>query len=151
MLLLNILDTGVSAMSSHLKMVVFLSLGLLVVFGWHFATVFGLIGSAPETRAGFFIRVGCIFAGFLFLSAFIAGLLARRGEDGPFPDEREEKVLLKTEQFGVAIVYVGLLFVAWFAFLPMTPMQFANSLLAVVCLAELCKIIYGVIVLKRHF
>jgi len=136
-------------MSPHIKMVVFLSLGLLAVFAWHFATVFGFIGSAPLTQGEFFIRIGGIFLGFLVASAITASLIAKSDETAVMPDEREEKIELECERVGVAVLYIGLLVVMWFAFTPMTPMQMANAVLAAVCISELIKILYAFFLLNK--
>ena len=136
-------------MSPHIRSIVFLSLGLLLVFAWHFGTVFGFFGNAPATRGEFFIRVGVIFVIFLAISGITAVLVAKHTGFPPEPDEREERILLKTEQIGMATVYAGLLLLAWLVFTPFSPMQMANAILAVICVAELVKIVYGLAVLKR--
>ncbi len=136
-------------MSTHFKMVISLSLGLLFLFGWHFATVLGLLGTAPETQAEFFIRIGFIIILFLFISVVTTILVARKDENAISPDEREEKIELRTDRMGMASLYIGLIIVMWFAFTPMTPMQIANSILAVACITEIIKISYGLFLLKR--
>jgi len=136
-------------MSPRVRMIVGLSIVLLVIFGWHFATVFELVGKAPQTRGEFFMRLGIIFGGFWVSSMIIAVLQDKR--DGKFnvPDEREEAILLRTEQIGLNVVYAGLLLVMWFSFTPMSPMQIANALLAVLCICEIAKLVYGLLVLRR--
>jgi len=136
-------------MSPRVRMIVGLSIGLLVIFGWHFATVFGIIGNAPQTRGEFFVRLGIIFVGFLIVSAIVAVLQDKRDGKLNMPDEREEAILLRTEQIGLNVVYAGLILVIWFSFTPMKPMQIANALLAVVCVSEISKLVYGLLVLKR--
>lgn len=138
-------------MSPYVKAIVFLSLGLLVVFGWHFATVLGILGNPPQTRGEFFIRIGLIFFAFLVVSGISAALVSKHTEQPTEPDEREEIVLLKTERVGMVTVYAGLVLVAWMVFTPFTPMQMANALLALVCVTEFVKIVYGVAILKRRF
>ena len=138
-------------MSPHIKMVVYLSLALLAVFGWHFATVFGVLGDAPETRSEFFIRIGIIFIIFFISSIITSVLMAKKDENAPPPDEREEKIELIVERVGLVTMYIGLLVVMWFAFIPMTAMQIANAILAVICITELIKICYGLFILKRGF
>ena len=136
-------------MSPRVRMIVGLSIGLLVIFGWHFATVFGVIGNAPQTRSEFFVRLGIIFVGFLVVSTIVAILQDKRNSKLNMPDEREEEILLRTEQIGLYVVYAGILLVIWFSFAPMKPMQIANALLAIVCVSEISKLVYGLLVLKR--
>lgn len=136
-------------MSNHIKMVVFLSIGLLIVFGWHFATVFGFIGTPPQSQTEFFLRIGVIFVAFLALSAVTATLISAKDESEVMPDEREEKIELKAERNGSVVVYLGLLVVMWLVFTPLTPMQTANAILGVVCVAELIKIVSGLLYLKK--
>ena len=136
-------------MSPHIKSIVLLSIGLLVVFGWHFGTVFGFYGNAPQTQGEFFTRIGLIFIGFLVISAITAGIVAKRTGLPPVPDEREDKMLLKTERIGVTTLYAGLLLVSWLVFTPLTPIQVANAILAVVCVTEIVKITYGMMMLNR--
>lgn len=136
-------------MSPHIKSIVLLSIGLLAVFGWHFGTVFGFYGNAPQTQGDFFTRIGLIFIGFLVISAITAGIVAKRTGLPPVPDEREDKMLLKTERIGVTTLYAGLLLVSWLVFTPLTPIQVANAILAVVCVTEIVKITYGMMMLNR--
>jgi hypothetical protein len=137
------------AMSVHIKFVVFLSLGLLLVFAWHFATVFGIVGSAPQTQGEFFIRFGIIVVVFVFFSITTSLIIARYDEQAILPDEREEKVELKAERNGGIVVYLGLILLMWLVFKPLSPMQMANSILAVMCTAELIKIGSGIYYLRR--
>jgi len=138
-------------MSPHVRFVVFLSLGLSAVFAWHFATVLGIVGNAPQTRGEFFIRLGIIVVLFLICSAVIGVLMSKRDETAALPDEREHEIELKADRVGVAVIYIGLLMVMWFAFTPMSPMAVANAILAVVFASELIKLAYGVFILKRGF
>lgn len=138
-------------MSTHIKMVIFLSLGLLLVFGWHFATVLGFFGSPPETQEEFFIRFGIIVATFFLFTIVTTQIIARRDEQAIMPDEREEKAELKAERNGGLVVYLGLLLLMWFVFKPMSPMQIANGILAVFCVAELVKIGSGIYYLRKGY
>jgi len=136
-------------MSSHIKMVVFLSLGLLAVLVWHFGTVFGVFGEAPATQTEFFLRIGIIIVAFLIASAVVAAMVGSRDENAVLPDEREELIELKAERHGAIVIYLGLFCVMWLAFKPLTPMQIANAILGVMCLAEIVKIVSGLILLRR--
>jgi len=136
-------------MSDHIKMVVFSSTGLLLVFAWHFATVFGMLGSAPQTRSEFFVRFGIIMVVFLASSAVSAVLIAKKDENAVTPDEREEQIELRAERLGMMVIYAGLILLMWFVFSPMDPMQVANAVLGIVCIAELVKIVFGLIYLRK--
>jgi len=136
-------------MSTHFKLIVFLSLGLLMAFGWHFATIFGFLGTAPETQTEFFVRIGFIILVWFVISALTSILVAKKDENAVLPDEREEKIELKADRIGVVSLYMGLLIVMWLAFTPLTPMQVANAILAVVCITEIIKLLYGLHLLKR--
>jgi len=136
-------------MSAHLKLIVFLSLGLLMAFGWHFSTVFGFLGAAPVTQSDFFIRIGSIVLVFIVISVVTSVMIAKKDENSVLPDEREEKIELKADRVGVGSLYIGLMMVMWFVFIPLTPMQVANAILAVVCVTEIIKILYGLFLLKR--
>lgn len=137
-------------MSAHIKMVVYLSLGLLAVFAWHFGTVLGFFGTAPQTQSEFFWRVGLILVGFFIVSVVTSILVAKNDEHGALPDEREEKIEMKAEQNGVFAIYAGLLVLMWLVFIPMTPMQVANGILAVVCFTEIVKLVSGLYYLNRR-
>lgn len=136
-------------MSNHLKLVIYSSIGLLLVFAWHFATVFGLFGHAPATRSEFFVRFGLIMLAFLVSSAVAAAFIANKDENAIEPDEREEQIELRAERLGVLVVYAGLICLMWFVFTPMEPMQVANAILGIVCIAELFKIIAGLKYLRN--
>lgn len=136
-------------MSTHIKLIVFLSLGLLLVFAWHFATVFELFGTTPQTQDEFFLRLGIILAAFIFCSIATTQIIARRDEQALLPDEREEKIELKAERNGGAVTYLGLILLMWFVFEPMSPIQMANGILAVICVAELVKIGSGIYYLRK--
>ncbi len=135
-------------LSPYSKMVVYLSLGLLLVFAWHFSTVLGFVGTAPVTKSEFFIRLGVILVGFFVVSVIAAIKVGSSDERAALPDEREEKVELKSERFGLIMLYAGLLVVLWFAFTPLSPIQIANAVLAAVCVSELTKLIYALCLLK---
>lgn len=136
-------------MSTHFKLIVFLSLGLLMAFGWHFSTVFGFLGTAPVTQADFFIRIGFIIFVFIVVSVITSIMVAKKDENAVLADEREEKIELKTDRIGAISLYIGLIIVMWFVFTPLAPMQVANAILAVVCVTEIIKILYGLFLLKR--
>jgi hypothetical protein len=135
-------------MSTHFKTIVFLSVGLLMVFGWHFLTVFGFLGVAPATQTDFFIRIGSIIFGFIVVSSITTIMVGKKNSNAVFPDEREEKIELKAERLGVVSLYIGLIVVMWLVFTPLTPMQVANAILVVVCITEIIKISYGLFLLK---
>ena len=109
-------------MSVHVKMGMFLAIGLLVVFAWHFGTVLGLFGTAPATQSAFFIRIGIMLVGFFVASVVTSILVAKRDESAPLPDEREERVELLAERNGSVAIYVAFLCLMWFVFTPLTPM-----------------------------
>lgn len=131
-------------MPSHTNLIIGLSAGLLIVFVWHFATVFGFIGSPPETRAEFFIRVGIIALAFLGTSAITAAIMANKTDTNLEPDEREEQIYLRAERVGSVVVYLGLILLMWIVFAPLTPMQTANAILGIVWIAEFVKLIAGI-------
>ncbi len=136
-------------MSTYMKVIVFINLALLIVFGWHFATVFGFLGTAPQTQSEFFIRLGVILIAYIASAIITAFMVLRKTGNAPLPDEREEIIELKTERVGVPVLYIGLIVVAWYAFMPLTAIQTANAILAAVCVSELSKICYGLFILKR--
>lgn len=143
----NIMDL---VMSHHIKMVVYLSSGLLLVFGWHFATVFGVLGPTPQTRGEFFIRFGALVTIFIVASAVTAALIASKvGEDEVEPDEREKIIGLKAERNGSVTVMLSLFILMWLVFQPMSPMAIANSILAILCIGEIVKIVSGLIYLRK--
>jgi len=130
-------------MSNHLKMVVYCSTGLLLLFAWHFATVFGILGSPPQSRSEFFVRIGIFVAAFLVSSIVSSVFIARKDETAILPDEREEQIELRVERYGLLVVYAGIVLLMWFVFTPMEPMQVANALLGILCISETAKIIIG--------
>ena len=136
-------------MSAHIKMVFFLSLSLLAVFGWHFATVLGIFGTAPATQSAFFIRLGLILGGFIIVAIITSILVQKRDENAALPDEREEKIEMLAERNGMLAIYAGLLVLMWMAFSPLTPMQMANGILAVVCFNEIIKLVSALYYLRR--
>lgn len=136
-------------MSPHMKFVVGLSVALYVPILWHFATVFGYLGEPPQTRGEFFLRIGFIFVGFVVVSAVVGSILeARIGERDVMPDEREWQIHTRAERNGGWALMVGLIALMWFAFSPMTPMDMANSALAVLAIGEAVKIVSGLIYLR---
>lgn len=137
-------------MSNYIKMVIFLSSAFLLMFGWHFATVFGFLGSAPETRSEFFIRLGIMIGVFVVLSINSASLMLKKGnEDELDPDEREKIVELKAERNGSVFVMLSLIILMWFILQPMSPMAIANSILAILCIGEIIKLSTGLIYLRK--
>lgn len=128
-------------MSPYQKMTLYLSIALLLAFGWHFGTVLGLFGTAPLTQGAFFARIGAILGLFVAASFVTALVVGRAGPRAALPDEREEWIELRAQRSGVMTLYLGLLLLAWFAFSPMTPVGFANGLLAVVCVTEIVKVL----------
>jgi len=130
-------------MSNHLKMVVYCSTGLLLLFAWHFATVFGVVGSPPQSRSELFIRFGIFIAAFLISSVVSSVFIARKDENAVLPDEREEQIERRVERHGLTVVYAGIVCLMWFVFTPLEPMQVANALLGIVCISEAFKIIMG--------
>ena len=77
-------------MSKHMRFVIGLSTLMFVPILWHFATVFGYLGEPPQTRGGFFLRIGLIAAGFIVVSVITARIIAtRHGDSEIMPDERE--------------------------------------------------------------
>lgn len=137
-------------MSNTLKMIVYSSVGLLAVFAWHFATVFGIVGSPPQSRAEFFIRFAIIMVVWFVSSGVAAVLIAKNDENDGSPDEREEQILFKVERNSVFVLYAGMLCLMWFVFTPMTPMQIANALLGIVFIAEAFKIVSGLQYLRSR-
>jgi hypothetical protein len=131
-------------------MLTFLTYGLLAVFAWHFGTVLGWFGTAPATPGEFFWRLGIILVGFFVVSVVTAIKVASGDETAAMPDEREEKIELRAERVGVIVLYLGLLVVVWLAFSPLTPMQFANAVLAAVCAAELIKMTYALVIMNKQ-
>ena len=135
-------------MSRHMKFVIGLSTLMFVPILWHFATVFGYLGEPPETRGGFFLRIGLIFAGFVALSAITSSIIAaRHGEDEVMPDEREWWIETRAERNGGWAVMICLIGLMWFAFTPMQPMDVANAALAIIAIGEAVKIVSGLVYL----
>jgi len=131
-------------MSRHMQFIFGLSAGMFVMIGWHYATVFGLLGSPPQSRGEFFIRIGIIVFIFIVSSFVISALIiSREGEGKVIPDEREQIIELKAERNGGWVMYAGLVVMMWFAFQPLAPMALANNLLAIICVAELVKLASG--------
>ena len=136
-------------MSTHMRFVIGLSLLIFVPVLWHFATVFGYFGDAPQTRGSFFLRIGMIAGGFLVLSMILASVLAvRQSGDGIEPDEREELIETRAERNGGWALMAGLVGLMWFAFTPMQPIEVANAALAILAIGEAVKVISGLIYLR---
>ena len=136
-------------MSPSMNFTLWASSLLLLPFGWHFGTVFGLWGTPPATRAELFIRIAVIVVGFVVASIVLAIVTASRADDDEFmPDEREEIIVQKAERNGYYFLSVGLVFLMWAVFEPMSPMDIANALIAIICLGEVVKILSGLIYLR---
>ena len=136
-------------MSSSLRYTMVLSVLMFLPFGWHFGTVLGFWGDAPETRADLFWRLGIIVTAFIICSIIVAIVSASLNKDDDMvPDEREDIVLQKAERNGYFALSSAIMLVIWFAFAPMNAMDVANALLLSVCFAEAVKIISGVIYLR---
>lgn len=129
-------------MSIHFKTIIFCSIGLLLLFTWHFATVFGIVGSAPQTRSEFFVRFSLFMAAFL-ISSIVSFIFIAKKENGIKPDEREEQIGLRVERNSIFVLYAGMICLMWFVFIPMEPMQVANAILGIMCVAEAFKIATG--------
>jgi len=136
-------------MSRYMKFVIGAASVMLVLLGWHFGTVFGLWGAAPETQTEFFIRLGIIVTGFIIISIVSAILVGARSDDDLEPDEREVHIVRKAERNGGYVVMAGLICLMWFVFRPMTPMQIANAALGILSLGELAKIASGLLYLRQ--
>ncbi len=137
-------------MSNYIRMVILLSGGLLLLLGWHFATVFGYLGTAPETRADFFIRLGIFVGALVVLSIVSASVMIKSGnEDELDPDEREKIAELKAERNGSVFVMISMIILLWFILQPMSPMAIANSILGIICLGEVIKITTGLFYLRK--
>ncbi|GAB5447737.1 hypothetical protein [Gymnodinialimonas sp.] len=136
-------------MTAYLKTSNAVTIGFLIAMAWHFGTVFGLFGTAPSNQAEMFIRLGLII-GVTIAVLFATALTLQTKLQAPLlPDEREEKIERLSEAAGVMTIYIGLLILAWFAFAPLSPMQFVNGLLAVVTVTELVKLLF-VLALHRR-
>lgn len=128
-------------MTAYLKTSNLVTIGFLAAMCWHFGTVFGLFGTPPIGQSDMFIRLGVII-GVTILTAFLAAFTIQKRQGSPLlPDEREEKIERLSEAFGVMSIYIGLLLLAWFAFMPLSPVQFVNGILAIVSITELLKLL----------
>jgi len=134
--------------SKSLKTIIFCSIGLLLLVAWHFATVFGIVGSPPETRAEFFVRIGLFMGAFLISSIVSFFFIALKDESEIEPDEREELIGLRVERQGILVIYAGLICLMWFVFIPMEPMQVANAILGVLWISEAFKVFVGLKLLR---
>lgn len=121
----------------------------LIPIGWHFGTVLGLWGTAPNTRTAFFIRTGILIGLGIVVSIIVSIVLAAASGDGEFePNEREKLILRKSELAGYYVLAAGVVLVMWFAFVPMTPMQIANALLAAFAISEAFKVVAGAVLFR---
>ncbi|MEL6693623.1 MAG: hypothetical protein AAFQ12_11420 [Pseudomonadota bacterium] len=136
-------------MSPSMSFTVWMSGLLLLPFGWHFGTVFDLWGTPPATRAEFFIRIAIIVVLFVIASIVIAIMTASRTGDEEFePDEREQIIVQKAERNGYYALSCGLVYIMWAVFEPMSAMDTANALLAIICFGEVVKIVSGLLYLR---
>lgn len=136
-------------MSTHMKFVIGLSLLIFIPILWHFATVFGYMGTPVQTRGEFFLRMGVIAAAFIVLSVITSTIIASRlGSSEIEPDEREWLIETRAERNGGWALMVGLVGLMWFAFTPMQPMDVANTALAILALGEAIKIVSGLLYLR---
>ena len=134
-------------MTAYLKTSNSVTIGFLIAMLWHFGTVAGLFGTAPLGQADMFIRLAVIIGATVVVS-FISALAIQRWQGSPMlPDEREEKIERVSETVGTVMIYAGLLVLAWFAFAPLSPVQFVNGILIIVAVTELVKLL---IVLYLH-
>lgn len=136
-------------MSPSMNFTIWMSSLLLLPFGWHFGTVLGFWGTPPVTRADLFIRIAVIVVLFV-ITAIIWSIIAasRSGDDEFEPDEREQIIVQKAERNGYFFLSGGMVYLMWVVFDPMTAMDIANTILAIICLGELVKIISGLIYLR---
>lgn len=134
-------------MTAYLKTSNAVTVGFLAAMLWHFGTVLGLFGAPPAGQADMFIRLGIILGVTVGVSIAVAFVVEKRDGAPLLPDEREEKIERVSETIGTVTIYIGLLALAWFAFLPLSPLQFVNGILLVVALTELVKLL---IVLYLH-
>jgi len=137
-----------TVMSNHFKTIIFCSIALLLLFAWHFATVFGILGSPPQTRSEFFVRFGLFMAAF-FISCVGSLIYIAIKEDTAEPDEREQLIELRVERNSILVLYAGMVCLMWFVFKPMQPMQVANAILGIICVAETFKIVTALKYLRK--
>ena len=88
------------------------------------------------------MRFGLFMAAFL-ISSIVSFIFIAKKEDGVKPDEREEQIGLRVERNSVLVLYAGMICLMWFVFTPMEPMQVANAILGIMCVAEAFKIATG--------
>lgn len=117
---------------------------------WHFGTVLGFWGAAPQTQTGLFIRIG-IFVGITVLGSIALAIFTAlvSGTDEFEPDEREKLILRKTDLAGHLALASGVVVVIWFVFTPLTPMQTANALLGAIVFGEIAKLLAGAFYLVK--
>lgn len=136
-------------MSPSMNFTIWMSSLLLVPFGWHLGTVYGFWGTPPATRAELFVRIGVIVILFIIASIVVAIISASRTGDEEFePDEREQQIIQKAERNGYFFLSSGLVFLMWVVFAPMSPMEIANAIIAIICLGEVVKIASGLVYLR---
>ena len=136
-------------MSTYMKFIYGATSIMLLALGWHFGTVFGFWGAAPQTPVEFFVRLAIIVVGFIIISTVSAIMVASKDEDAIEPDERETAIVRKAERDGGYVASFGLCVMMWMAFRSLEPMALANIALAFLSLAELTKITAGAIYLRR--
>lgn len=137
-------------MTAYLKTSNTITILFLLLVGWHFGTVFGFFGVAPTGQTDVFLRLAIIIGGTM-ISAFIASYTFLSRNAYPLmPDEREEKIERVSEGIGVLMLYIGLIFLAWFAFAPLQPFEIVNGMLAVVAITELVKLLIVFVLHKRE-
>lgn len=136
-------------MSTYMKFIFGATSIMLLALGWHFGTVFGFWGMAPQTPIEFFVRLAVIVVGFIIISTVSAIMVASKDEDAIEPDEREKTIVLKAERNGGFMASIGLCALMWLVFKPLSPMDIANIALAALSLAELTKIASGAIYLRQ--
>jgi len=136
-------------MSELTKYTSIASAGLLLAIGWHFGTVLGLFGSAPQTPEAFFWRIGSFTLAFIVAVIVISIWRSLVDEVELEADEREQKVIDKSEKIAGVVLAIGVVNLVWLAFQPLTPMQTANFALASLCLAEMARLISAAIFTSR--
>lgn len=136
-------------MSTYMKFIFGATSIMLLALGWHFGTVFGFWGMAPQTPIEFFVRLAVIVVGFIIISTVSAIMVASKDEDAIEPDEREATIVRKAERDGGYVASFGLCVIMWLVFRPLDPMALANIALAFLSLSELTKIASGAIYLRQ--
>ena len=129
-------------MSNGLKLHGLASALMLLAVGWHFGTVLGYWGHAPDGRTELFIRIGMITA-FTIIGTIIAAIVVaiRTGDEDLEIDEREILIEQKAERNGYFALATAALGVMWLVFDPVSPMQLANLILAAMAVGEVIKLL----------